>query len=55
MRWARNVIKAAITASPDRQEKAMFTHPHIGSELARDRQREMLAYADQQRLARRAW
>jgi hypothetical protein len=33
----------------------MVTHPHIGTELARDRRREMLAYADQQRLARRAW
>ncbi len=54
MRWARKVIKAAITASPDRQEKAMFIHPYIGSALARGRQREMLAYADQQRLARRA-
>ena len=31
----------------------MFTHPHIGCELVRDRQREMLAYTDQQRLARR--
>ena len=31
----------------------MFTHPYIGSELARERQRDMLAYAGQQRLARR--
>jgi hypothetical protein len=30
----------------------MFTHPHIGSQLARERQRDMLARADQQRLAR---
>jgi hypothetical protein len=32
----------------------MFTHPSIGSELARVRQRDMLAYAEQQRLARRS-
>jgi hypothetical protein len=44
-------VKAATTASPDGREKAMFTRPCIGSELVRDRQREMLAYADQQRLA----
>jgi hypothetical protein len=31
----------------------MFTHPYVGSELARERQREMLAYAEQQRLFRR--
>jgi len=31
----------------------MFTHPCIGSELARERQREILAYAEQQRRARR--
>jgi hypothetical protein len=30
----------------------MFTNPSIGSQLARDRQREMLAQADQQRLGR---
>ena len=30
----------------------MFTHPSIGSQLARERQREMLAQADQQRLVR---
>ena len=30
----------------------MFTHPYIGSQLARERQREMLAQADQQRLVR---
>jgi hypothetical protein len=28
----------------------MFTHPYIGSQLARERQREMLVEADQQRL-----
>ena len=28
----------------------MFTHPYIGSQLARERQREMLAQANQQRL-----
>jgi hypothetical protein len=31
----------------------MFTHPSIASQLARDRQRDMLAYAEQQRPARR--
>lgn len=31
----------------------MFIHPFIGSELGRLRQREMLAYAENQRLARR--
>ena len=30
----------------------MFTHPFIGSQLARERQREMLAQAGQQRLVR---
>jgi hypothetical protein len=30
----------------------MFTHPHLVSELARARQRDMLARADQQRLVR---
>ena len=30
----------------------MFTHPYIGSQLARERQRDMLAQAHQQRLAR---
>ena len=30
----------------------MFTHPHIASQLARERQRDMLAQASQQRLAR---
>jgi hypothetical protein len=30
----------------------MFTHPYIGSQLARERQRDMLAQAGQQRLAR---
>jgi hypothetical protein len=30
----------------------MFTHPYIGSQLARERQREMLAQAGQQRLGR---
>ncbi len=30
----------------------MFTHPHPASELARERQRDMLARADQQRLVR---
>jgi hypothetical protein len=30
----------------------MFTHPFIGSQLASQRQREMLAEAAQQRLAR---
>jgi hypothetical protein len=32
----------------------MFTHPYIGSQIARERQREMLAQADQQRLVRQA-
>jgi hypothetical protein len=27
----------------------MFTHPYIGSQIARERQRDMLAQADQQR------
>ena len=30
----------------------MFTHPYLASQLARERQRDMLAQADQQRLAR---
>ncbi len=30
----------------------MFTHLYVGSQLARERQREMLAQADQQRLVR---
>ena len=30
----------------------MYTHPHISSQIARDRQREALARAEQQRLAR---
>jgi hypothetical protein len=30
----------------------MFTHPYIGSQLARERQRDMLVQADQQRLVR---
>ena len=30
----------------------MFTHPYIASQLARERQRDMLAQASQQRLAR---
>ncbi len=30
----------------------MFTHPCISSQLARERQREMLAQADRQRLGR---
>jgi hypothetical protein len=30
----------------------MFTHPYLGSQLARERQRDMLAQADQQRLVR---
>ena len=30
----------------------MFTHPHLASQLATERQRDMLARADQQRLAR---
>jgi hypothetical protein len=30
----------------------MFTHPHLASEFARERQRDMLAQADQQRLVR---
>ena len=30
----------------------MFTHPYISSQLARDRQRETLAHAGQQRLVR---
>jgi hypothetical protein len=30
----------------------MFTHPFIGSQLTRQRQREMLAQAAEQRLAR---
>jgi hypothetical protein len=30
----------------------MFTNPYLSRELARDRQREMLAQADQQRQAR---
>ena len=32
----------------------MFTHPYIGSQLARERHRDMLARADQQRLVRQA-
>ncbi len=32
----------------------MFTHPYIGSQIARERQREMLARADRQRLVRQA-
>jgi hypothetical protein len=31
----------------------MFTNPYFGRELARDRQREMLAQAGQQRQARK--
>jgi hypothetical protein len=30
----------------------MFTHPYFASQLARERERDMLAQADQQRLAR---
>ena len=30
----------------------MFTHPYVASQLARERQRDMLAQAGQQRLAR---
>ena len=30
----------------------MFTHPHIASQIAHERQRDMLAQASQQRLAR---
>jgi hypothetical protein len=30
----------------------MFIHPYAGSQLARERQRDMLAQAGQQRLAR---
>ena len=30
----------------------MFTHSHIASQLARERQRDMLAQASQQRLVR---
>ena len=30
----------------------MFIHPYLGSQLARERQRDMLAQAHQQRLAR---
>ena len=30
----------------------MFTHPHIASQIAHERQREILAQASQQRLAR---
>lgn len=30
----------------------MYTHPYISSQIARDRQREALARAEQQRLAR---
>jgi hypothetical protein len=30
----------------------MFTHPYLGSQLARERQRDMLAQAGQQRLVR---
>jgi hypothetical protein len=30
----------------------MFTHPYIGSQLARERQRDMLAQVGQQRLIR---
>jgi hypothetical protein len=30
----------------------MFTHPYLASELARERQRDMLAQADRQRQAR---
>jgi hypothetical protein len=29
----------------------MFTNPHLSSELANERRREMLAHAEQQRLA----
>ena len=30
----------------------MYTHPYLARELARERQRDMVAQADQQRLAR---
>jgi hypothetical protein len=30
----------------------MFTHPYLASEITRERQRDMLAQADQQRLVR---
>jgi hypothetical protein len=30
----------------------MYTHPHIGSQIGSERQRDMLARAEQQRLAR---
>ena len=30
----------------------MYTHPHIGSQIGTGRQRDMLARAEQQRLAR---
>jgi hypothetical protein len=30
----------------------MFTHPYLTSQLASERQREMLAHAEQQRLVR---
>ena len=32
----------------------MYTHPHIGSQIGTGRQRDMLARAEQQRLARQA-
>jgi len=32
----------------------MYTHPHIGSQIGTSRQRDMLARAEQQRLARQA-
>ena len=32
----------------------MYSNPHIGGEIARERQRDMIAQAHQQRLAREA-
>jgi len=45
-------MEGASRPGPSTQETAMFTHAYVGSQLARERQREMLAQAGQQRLVR---
>jgi hypothetical protein len=49
---ARNRRPELPGQAQSRQETAMFTHPYIGSQLAREHHRDMLAQADQQRLVR---
>ena len=48
----RRLAQAAKTPGQSTQEKTMFMNPYIGRELARERQRDMLTHARNQRLAR---